>query len=69
MGQLWTLSHVPIREEDFCLYQKAIRAPGVGYDGGHAPYVLVPEVRFSVLSTWQLWVESSPSSIVILSAQ
>jgi len=24
-------------EENFCLYQKAIRAPGVGYDGGHAP--------------------------------
>src|SRR5258705_11941022 len=36
------------REENFCLYQKAIRAPGVGYDGGHAPYVLVPESRFLV---------------------
>jgi len=35
-------------EENFCLYQKAIRAPGVGYDGGHAPYVLVPESRFIV---------------------
>jgi len=35
-------------EENFCLYQKAIRAPGVGYDGGHAPYVLVPEARFLV---------------------
>lgn len=35
-------------EENFCLYQKAIRAPGVGYDGGHAPYVLVPESRFLV---------------------
>jgi len=35
-------------EENHCLYQKAIRAPGVGYDGGHAPYVLVPEVRFLV---------------------
>jgi len=35
-------------EESFCLYQKAIRAPGVGYDGGHAPYVLVPEARFLV---------------------
>ena len=33
-------------EENHCLYQKAIRAPGVGYDGGHAPYVLVPEARF-----------------------
>src|SRR5439155_1772343 len=22
-------------EENHCLYQKAIRAPGVGYDGGH----------------------------------
>ena len=29
-------------------YQKAIRAPGVGFDGGHAPYVLVPEARFLV---------------------
>jgi propanol-preferring alcohol dehydrogenase len=35
-------------EENFCLYQKVIRAPGVGYDGGHAPYVLVPESRFLV---------------------
>lgn len=35
-------------EENCCLYQKAIRAPGVGYDGGHAPYVLVPEARFLV---------------------
>src|ERR1043165_6856805 len=35
-------------EENFCLYQKAIRAPGVGFDGGHAPYVLVPEERFLV---------------------
>ena len=35
-------------EENFCLYQKAIRAPGVGYDGGHAEYVLVPEARFLV---------------------
>src|SRR5258705_1105423 len=35
-------------EEILCLYQKAIRAPGVGYDGGHAPYVLVPESRFLV---------------------
>jgi alcohol dehydrogenase, propanol-preferring len=35
-------------EENFCLYQKAIRAPGVGYDGGHAPYLLVPESRFLV---------------------
>jgi propanol-preferring alcohol dehydrogenase len=35
-------------EENFCLYQKSIRAPGVGYDGGHAPYVLVPEARFLV---------------------
>jgi propanol-preferring alcohol dehydrogenase len=35
-------------EENHCLYQKAIRAPGVGYDGGHAPYVLVPEERFLV---------------------
>lgn len=35
-------------EENHCLYQKAIRAPGVGYDGGHAPYVLVPEARFLV---------------------
>ena len=35
-------------EENFCLYQKAIRAPGVGFDGGHAPYVLVPESRFLV---------------------
>ncbi|MGH9968382.1 MAG: NAD(P)-dependent alcohol dehydrogenase [Pyrinomonadaceae bacterium] len=35
-------------EENFCLYQKAIRAPGVGYDGGHASHVLVPEARFLV---------------------
>jgi propanol-preferring alcohol dehydrogenase len=35
-------------EENHCLFQKAIRAPGVGYDGGHAPYVLVPEARFLV---------------------
>jgi len=35
-------------EENHCLHQKAIRAPGVGYDGGHAPYVLVPESRFLV---------------------
>jgi propanol-preferring alcohol dehydrogenase len=35
-------------EENHCLYQKAIRAPGVGYDGGHAAYVLVPEARFLV---------------------
>jgi len=35
-------------EENHCLEQKAIRAPGVGYDGGHAPYVLVPEARFLV---------------------
>jgi propanol-preferring alcohol dehydrogenase len=33
-------------EENHCLRQKAIRAPGVGYDGGHAPFVLVPEARF-----------------------
>ena len=35
-------------EENHCLRQKAIRAPGVGHDGGHAPYVLVPEARFLV---------------------
>src|SRR5262249_34225876 len=35
-------------EENHCLYQRAIRAPGVGYNGGHAPYVLVPEARFVV---------------------
>jgi propanol-preferring alcohol dehydrogenase len=35
-------------DENHCLYQKSIRAPGVGYDGGHAPYVLVPEARFLV---------------------
>ena len=35
-------------EENHCLYQKAIRAPGVGYDGGHAPYTLVPDARFLV---------------------
>src|SRR6478672_1827330 len=35
-------------EENHCLYQKAIRAPGVGYDGGHAPYVLVPAARFLI---------------------
>jgi alcohol dehydrogenase, propanol-preferring len=35
-------------EENHCLYQKAIRGPGVGYDGGHAPYVLVPDARLLV---------------------
>jgi len=35
-------------EENHCLYQKSIRAPGVGFDGGHAPYILVPEARFLV---------------------
>ena len=35
-------------EENHCLRQKAIRAPGVGFDGGHAPYVLVPDARFLV---------------------
>ncbi len=35
-------------EDSHCLYQKAIRAPGVGCDGGHAPFVLVPEERFLV---------------------
>src|SRR5262249_18361878 len=35
-------------EENHCLNQKAIRAPGVGFDGGHAPYMLVPEARFLV---------------------
>ncbi len=39
---------MPLGEENHCLYQKAIRAPGVGFDGGHAPYVLVPEARFLV---------------------
>jgi propanol-preferring alcohol dehydrogenase len=35
-------------EENHCLYQRGIRAPGVGFDGGHAPYVLVPEARFLI---------------------
>ena len=35
-------------EENHCLLQKAIRAPGVGYNGGHAPYILVPEARFLI---------------------
>jgi len=35
-------------EENHCLHQTAIRAPGVGYDGGHAPYILVPDARFLV---------------------
>jgi propanol-preferring alcohol dehydrogenase len=35
-------------EENHCLNQKAIRSPGVGYNGGHAPYVLVPEARFLI---------------------
>ena len=35
-------------EENHCLYQKEIRAPGIGYDGGHAPYILIPEARFLV---------------------
>src|SRR5678815_6147879 len=35
-------------EESHCLYQKGIRGPGFGYDGGHAPYVLVPDARFLV---------------------
>ncbi|HYR88144.1 MAG TPA: alcohol dehydrogenase catalytic domain-containing protein [Terriglobia bacterium] len=47
-------------EENHCLYQKAIRAPGVGYDGGHAPYVLVPEARFLVLIGNLNPVEAAP---------
>jgi len=35
-------------EENHCLYQTGIRAPGVGFDGGHAPYILVPDARFLV---------------------
>ena len=35
-------------EENHCLYQKAIRAPGLGIDGGHAPYILVPDARLLV---------------------
>jgi alcohol dehydrogenase, propanol-preferring len=35
-------------EENRCIYQTDIRAPGLGYDGGHAPYVLIPEARFLV---------------------
>ena len=35
-------------EENHCLYQKGLLAPGLGYDGGHAPYVLVPEARYLV---------------------
>lgn len=35
-------------EENHCLRQTDIRAPGVGFDGGHAPFVLVPEARFLV---------------------
>jgi len=35
-------------EENHCLYQTAIRAPGVGFDGGHAPFILVPDARFLV---------------------
>jgi propanol-preferring alcohol dehydrogenase len=35
-------------EENHCLLQTAIRAPGVGYDGGHAKYILVPDARFLV---------------------
>ena len=35
-------------EENHCLLQKAIRAPGVGYNGGHAAFILVPEARFLV---------------------
>src|SRR5262245_55873801 len=34
-----------VGEGNHCLYQKAICAPGVGYDGGHAAYVLVPDAR------------------------
>jgi alcohol dehydrogenase, propanol-preferring len=33
-------------EENRCLYQKAIRAPGVGYDGGHAPMSSCPKRVF-----------------------
>ncbi|MFF7468279.1 alcohol dehydrogenase catalytic domain-containing protein [Streptomyces sp. NPDC008092] len=35
-------------EENHCYHQKGIRAPGVGFDGGHAPYILVPDARFLV---------------------
>src|SRR5262245_25911849 len=27
---------------------KGVRAPGVGYNGGHAPYILVPDARFLI---------------------
>src|SRR4029077_16023078 len=46
--------------ENHCLYQKAIRAPGVGYDGGHAPYILVPEARLLVPSGGLDPVEAAP---------
>jgi threonine dehydrogenase-like Zn-dependent dehydrogenase len=29
-------------------FTRTVRAAGVGYDGGHAPYVPVPEARFLV---------------------
>ena len=35
-------------EENHCLFHADIRAPGVGYEGGHAPYILVPDARFLV---------------------
>src|SRR5262245_36135872 len=35
-------------QENHCRHAQGIRAAGVGFDGGHAPYVLVPEARFLV---------------------
>jgi D-arabinose 1-dehydrogenase-like Zn-dependent alcohol dehydrogenase len=49
MGELRTLSHVPLRRrKTFVSTRRPFALPGVGYDGGHAPYVLVPEARFLV---------------------
>ncbi len=48
MGQLRTLSHVPVRGRKLLPLSEGDSSSGVGYDGGHAPYVLVPEARFLV---------------------
>ncbi len=35
-------------EESNCLYLAGIKSAGVGYDGGLAPYILVPNSRFLI---------------------
>ena len=50
LGKLRALSHVPLRQREplASVSEGLFALPGVGYDGGHAPFVLVPEARFLV---------------------